>query len=170
MRYFVCHHYTRCFCRYMRCILHYEVMIPRGLGKSFWKIEYSVRNNMDCGRRTTDYGLGIKHGEYGIKYGLRYKTRIKVLHWINEHFYKWKLPVIIEVSFKKILNSSFPESVRLYRFNHTRLPKKKLKVTNLWIFEWSKLLLNVLKDHQSRESRRIWTTCAAVYLYDNVNT
>ena len=28
MRCFVCHHYTRCFCRYMRCVLHYdEVMI-----------------------------------------------------------------------------------------------------------------------------------------------
>ena len=26
------------------------------------------------GLRTTDYGLGIKHG-LGIKYGLRYKTR-----------------------------------------------------------------------------------------------
>ena len=25
---FVCHHYMRCFCRYMRCILYYEVMIP----------------------------------------------------------------------------------------------------------------------------------------------
>ena len=26
---------TRCFCRYIRRILHYEVMIPRSLGKSF---------------------------------------------------------------------------------------------------------------------------------------
>ena len=37
---------------------------------------------MDCGLRTTDYGLGIKHRYkkgtkhygLGIKYGLRYKT------------------------------------------------------------------------------------------------
>ena len=40
---------------------------------------------MDCGLRTTDHGLGIKHGlrykmqtkhyGQGIKYGLEYKTR-----------------------------------------------------------------------------------------------
>ena len=39
---FVWHHYTRYFCRYMRCILHYEVMIPRGLGRSFWKFHNAM--------------------------------------------------------------------------------------------------------------------------------
>ena len=62
-RCFVCHHYKRCFCRYMRCVLHYEheEMIPWGLGKSFRKIEYSVSIKhglwtTDDGRRTTDDG------------------------------------------------------------------------------------------------------------------
>ena len=124
----------------------YEVMITRGLGKSFWKMEYSV--SIKHGLWTTDYGLRIKHGESGIKYELGYKTRRKVLHWINEHFYKWKLPVIIEVSFKKILNSSFPESARSYRFNHTRLPKKKkktLKVTKLTRFMNFRMIQAVIK-------------------------
>ena len=76
--------------------------------------------NTDCGLRT-----GHKHSKSGIKYGLRGK----VLHWINKHFFKSKLPVIIEVSFKRILNSSFPESARSYRFNHTRLPKKQKEDT-----------------------------------------
>ena len=43
-----------------------------------------------------------------------------------------------------------------------RLPKKKkntLKVTKLTS------CMNVLKDQQSRELRRIRTTCPAVYLY-----
>ena len=35
---------------------------------------------MDCRRWNTDYGLGIKHGETGIKYGLGHKTRKKVPH------------------------------------------------------------------------------------------
>ena len=45
-----------------------------------WLVSYT-----DCGLRTTDYGLGIKHGlryktrtkhyGLGIKYGLGYKTR-----------------------------------------------------------------------------------------------
>ena len=39
----------------------------------------------------------------------------------------------------------------------------------VWIFEWFKPLLNVLKDQQSRELRRIRTTCPAVYLYDYVH-
>ena len=72
--------------------------------------------------------------------------------------------------------SSFPEGARSYRFNHTRLPKNKkktLKVTKLticMIFRcMTQAVINVLDPQQSRESRRMRTTCSAVYLHNNVN-
>ena len=70
----------------------------RAFEKSTMQQAYSV--SIKYGLRTTDYGLrtGYKHGESVIKYRLGGN----ILHWINEHFYKWKLPVIIEVSFKRI--------------------------------------------------------------------
>ena len=52
-----------------------------------------------------------------------------------------------------------------------RLPKKKkntLKVTTLtgcMNFRMIQAVMNVLKDQQSTELRRIRTTCPAVYLY-----
>ena len=39
----------------------------------------------------------------------------------------------------------------------------------VWIFEWFKPRLNVLKDQQSRELRKIRTSCPTVYLYYNAN-
>ena len=54
-----------------------------------------------------------------------------------------------------------------------RLPKKKkntLKATKLTGYMNFRLkVLKVLKDQQSKELRRIPTTCRAVYLYDNAN-
>ena len=40
---------------------------------------------MDCGLRTVDYGLGIKHGLRYIKRGLQtgYKTRTGWLSWLS---------------------------------------------------------------------------------------
>ena len=56
--------------------------------------------------------------------------------------------------------------------NHTRLPKKEkktlnskgTKLTSCKNFRMIQPWLNVLKDQQSRELRRIRTTCPAVYL------
>ena len=55
-----------------------------------------------------------------------------------------------------------------------RLPKEKKtlkvrKLTSCMNFRMIQDQLNVLKDQQLRELRRIRTTCPAVYLYDNVN-
>ena len=70
----------------------------------------------------------------------------------------------------------FPEGARSYRFNDTRLPKKKkktlevTKLTSCMDFRMIQAAIkNVLKDQQLRELGRIRTTCTAVYLYDNIN-
>ena len=119
----------------------------------------------DYGLRITDYRLGIKHGlrykrrtkhyGLGIKYGLRYKTRtvrygLGIKH--EERFYK-----LNKFSFISILDCRTERKRRFWKSQNWRA---------VWIFEWFKPWLNVLKDQQSRElrrTRRIRKTCPAVW-------
>ena len=64
---------------------------------------------------------------------------------------------------------SFPERARSYGFNHTRsIAEKEKEYTESHkideLYEFSNDSSRDLKDQQSRELRRIRTTCPAVYL------
>ena len=70
-------------------------------------------------------------------------------------------------------NSLFPGRVRSYRFNRTRLPRKKLlKASKLMSCMDFRMILAVVKDldnQLSRELMRIGTTCFALYFDGVVN-
>ena len=91
--------------------------------------------------------------------------------FLHEHFYKQKLPVIIEVSFEKVAH--FPKVPAHTGLTTLDCRKRRHWKSQNWravrICEWFKPWCNVLKDQQLRELRRIRTTCCAVYLYDNAN-
>ena len=93
--------------------------------------------------------------------------------FLHECFYKQKPLIIIEVSFEKV--APFPKEpahTGLTTLDSRKRKRRHWKLQNwraVWIFEWFKPWLNVLKDQQSGELRRIRMTCRTVYLYDNAN-
>ena len=130
---------------------------------------------MDCGLRTTDYGLGINHGlgyktrtkhyGLGIKYGLGYKTRTEHyglgIKQLERFYIEWSL-ARTSFSRKYPLMQVQPYSIAEKGKEDTEGPK----LTSCMNFPMIQPWLNVLKDQQSRELRRIRTICPAVYLYD----
>ena len=76
----------------------------------------------------------------------------------------------MEVSFEKVTHFlKVPAHTSLTTLDCRKRKRRHWKSQNwraVWIFELFKPWLNVLKDQQSRELRRIRTTCRAVYLYD----
>ena len=110
--------------------------------------------------------------EFWPRYSNMLSQKCSTLNKLSHgRFYKQKLPVIIEVSFEKVAH--FPKVPAHTGLTTLDCRKRRHWKSQNWravrICEWLKPWCNVLKDQQSRELRRIRTTCRGVYLYDNAN-
>ena len=103
---------------------------------------------MDCGLRTTDCGLGIKHG-LGLKCGLRteYKTRIRYKTRTTNYVYKNGFR---EVKLRET-ESYYHKTVVLAPYKHS--------------FSWSRSLFNYSPQHQCHVRKAHCMECLCVSGY-----